>query len=166
MTNNHFNLSLTSTQQIYLTCVLLAVCCQPVRWLMKNCHRKQSIRMEDIARCKKMTTNITMLKCTACLCVKAFHLSFRTVFVQSQLNTKTQPQDFPADRNKLLIPVLLAGEKWKQLLWKIHQVLLVLSIDEFPQSFLPSFQGQLSARLFLGWTSVVNSSSLAYFLPR
>lgn len=165
MTNNHFTLFLVSTQQTSLTYVLLAVCCQPVRWLMKNCHTNQSICMEGIARCNKMTTNITMLKCIACLCVKAFHHSFRTIFVQSQLNTKTQPQDFPADRNKLLIPVLLTGENWKQLLWKICEVLLLLSIGEFPQSSLPSLQGQLSTRLLLGWTSVVNSSSLAYFLP-
>lgn len=51
MINNHFTLSLTSTQQIYLTYILLVLSCQPVRWLMKNCHTSESISVEGSAGC-------------------------------------------------------------------------------------------------------------------
>lgn len=71
---------------------------------MKRHHTKEKILWKALLGALT-TTDVTILKCTACLCIKS-----RPIFVQSQLNTKTQPQGF-ADRNKLLISVLLRGER-------------------------------------------------------
>lgn len=106
--------SLTSTQQIYLTFVLLAVCCQPVRWFMKNCHMKQSVHMEIIPRCNEITTSHHVEMRNLSLC-QGFSLLFQDSILLSQLNTKIQLEGFPSDKNKLLIPVLLTGEKMKLL---------------------------------------------------
>lgn len=159
MKTNNFTPSLTSTQQIYLIFVLLAVCCQLGGQFFKNCHTKQSIRMETIPRCNKITTNHHPEMHNLC---QDFPLLFQDSVLLSQLNTKTWPH---CSQQKQVSNTSPAHRGENETSLKLHKVLLAQSIDEFPQSSLPILQGQLPVRFLLGWTSAEFSLISAYFLP-